>query len=111
MTKKELFQLLQILRHYYEQFELNQEKLDAWYRVLRYEEFDIVKQKLEAFVKHSVYAPKISDLLKKDSTVDYIVPNSEETKRSLPTSVQTSSDEVAQAELAKMRRILGIERS
>ena len=49
MTKKELFQLLQILRCYYEQFEVNQEKLDAWYRVLRLEEFDTVKKNLENY--------------------------------------------------------------
>lgn len=111
MTKKELFQLLQILRHYYEQFELNQEKLDVWYTVLCCEEFDVVKRNLENYVKYSVYAPKISDLVRKEDTLTYLVPNSEETKISLPTSVQTSSDEVVQTELAKMRRILGIERS
>ena len=111
VTKKELFQLLQILRCYYEQFEVNQEKFDAWYRVLRLEEFDTVKKNLENYVKHSLYVPKISDLVRTEGVRTYLVPSSEETKMSLSSEIQTASADVIQTELAKMRQILGIERS
>ncbi|WP_153127320.1 replicative helicase loader/inhibitor [Peribacillus tepidiphilus] len=110
MTKREVFILLGMIAEYYEQFQLDQKRVDAWYEALKDCSFDRIKNNLLAFVVESAFPPKISDLVRKTSAVSRFIPSYEETKSILYTNQQLAKEECIQEELAKMREILGIRR-
>lgn len=109
MMKRETFELLKAINTFYDQFIVNQEKVNLWHEVLKSYEHDIVQERLFSFVKESPYPPKIADLLPK-STGAMTVPNARETRFIMATRHKLASEEVVQRELANMRAILGIQR-
>lgn len=109
MTKRETFSLMARIAVYYEQFELDQKKLDSWHEVLKDCNLEELEAALQAHVSTSVYPPKIADLLKKPQETR-VVPGPEETKRITAGNEKPASREVMQSELEKVRAILGIGR-
>lgn len=110
MTKRELFSLMQLVREYYEQFEFDQAKLDAWYLVLKEEDFACVRERIVEYVARFPNPPRVSELMKKNTVFSRAVPDLEETEANLVVSVRRASAEVVRDQLAKMREILGIRR-
>ncbi|PLT33505.1 replicative helicase loader/inhibitor [Bacillus sp. V5-8f] len=110
MTKRELFTLLDLITEYYDQFEVDQKKVDSWHEALRAYSFEKVKENTLAFVTTSPYPPKISDLVGGNPVASRYVPDDKETVVVLYTREKPASEEVIQEELAKMRQILGIRR-
>ncbi|MBT2690132.1 hypothetical protein J7I93_18345 [Bacillus sp. ISL-47] len=111
MTKRETYTLLALIAVYYEQFEVNQRKIDSWHEVLQSHEVEDLRRNLLLHVKESPYPPKISDLVRKSAMVSRAIPNCLDTDCIVPIAWKPASEEVVQAELAKMREILGIRRS
>ncbi|KAF0822784.1 MULTISPECIES: hypothetical protein [Cytobacillus] len=110
MTKRETYTLLALIAVYYEQFEVNQLKIDYWHEVLQHHEVEDLRLNLLRHVEVSPYPPKISDLVRKSAAVSRAVPDCRDTAYIVPTSWKPAREEVVQAELAKMREILGIAR-
>ncbi|MBS4178131.1 replicative helicase loader/inhibitor [Lederbergia citrea] len=110
MTKRETFTLLALIAVYYEQFDFDQKKVDSWHQVLKEHHIDQLKNNLIRHVSSSPYPPKISDLIRKPETGARVIPNVEETTYIITHSWMPASEEVVQAELVKIREILGIER-
>ncbi|MEK3822906.1 hypothetical protein MKY20_27955 [Cytobacillus sp. FSL W8-0315] len=110
MTKRETYTLLALIAVYYEQFEVNQQKIDYWHEVLRHHEVEDLRQNLLQHVEVSPYPPKISDLMRKSAAVSRAIPDCRDSAFIVPISWKPASEEVVQAELAKMREILGIVR-
>ncbi|WP_312474760.1 replicative helicase loader/inhibitor [Neobacillus sp.] len=108
MIKRETFELLKRIAVFYDQFVVNQEKVNLWHEVLKEYTFEEIQGNLLTFVKDSSFPPKLSDLIPK-ATNSKTVPNSEETKKRTP-RLEPASEWVIQRELAKMRAILGIDR-
>ena len=108
MTKKEAYMIAKLIVSYYEQIKFDQNKLDAWYEILKAYEFERVKANLEWFVKHSEFPPKVKDLIQNEMDVSANVPGYQETQALLEETYGGSSSEIAQQELAKIRKILGI---
>ncbi|WP_409300285.1 hypothetical protein [Peribacillus sp. SCS-155] len=108
MTKKEVFQLLDLIAEFYEQFEVEQKKVDAWFEVLRSFPFDRAKKKVLSLAAASPYSPKISDLVAAKETTNRYIPDLEETHTILNNKPKPATEAVIQEELAKMRDILGI---
>ena len=67
MNKKEIYTLMTQIQAYYEKFQFDQQKLDAWHLVLQKYSNDRVHEKLLEFVVHSPHHPKISDLVQNSS--------------------------------------------
>ncbi|VEF46680.1 Uncharacterised protein [Bacillus freudenreichii] len=109
MTKRETFSLMARIAVYYDQFGLDQKKLDSWHEVLKGCNLEELEAALHAHVSASVYPPKIADLLKKP-LVARVVPGPEETARITAGKEKLASPEVMQRELEKVRTILGIGR-
>ncbi|RST61222.1 hypothetical protein D5F11_004035 [Siminovitchia terrae] len=109
MTKRETFSLMARIAVYYEQFELDQKKLDSWHEVLKECNLEELEAALQAHVSASVYPPKIADLLKKLLEAR-VVPGPEETASIAAGKDKPASREVIQRELEKVRTILGIGR-
>lgn len=109
MTKRETFSLMARIAVYYEQFELDQKKLDSWHEVLKGCNLEELETALHAHVSASVYPPKIADLLKRPQEAR-VVPGPEETERITAGKENPASREVMQSELEKVRTILGIGR-
>lgn len=63
MNKKESYKLMDLIQAYYEKFQFDQQKLDAWYMILQKYSYDEVQKNLLKFVEESPHAPKISDLV------------------------------------------------
>ena len=63
MSKKECYKLMDLIQVYYEKFQFDQHKLDAWYMVLQKYSYDKVQKNLLKFVEESPHPPKISDLV------------------------------------------------
>ena len=108
MMKRETFELLKRIVVFYDQFEVNQEKVNLWHEVLKGYPFAEIQGNLLAFVKASSFPPKVSDLISK-STNSKTIPNAEETLKRT-SRLKPASEIVVQRELAKMRAILGIDR-
>ncbi|WHY83822.1 replicative helicase loader/inhibitor [Siminovitchia fortis] len=106
MTKRETFSLMARIAVYYEQFELDQKKLDSWHEVLKDCNLEELEAALHEHVSASVYPPKIADLLKKPASAR-VVPDPEETERITAGNEKPASREVVESELAKVRAILG----
>lgn len=110
MSKRETFQLLSIIAVFYEQFTVDQKKVDLWHEVLKNDSFENLQQRLFVFVKGSPYPPKISDLIPKDPRSAQNIPDKDETRILVKQTPVPASPEVAERYLAEMRKILGIER-
>lgn len=67
MNKKELYTLMVLIQAYYEKFQFDQQKLDAWHLVLQKYSYDPVHSNLLKFVLDSPHPPKISDLVQNTS--------------------------------------------
>ncbi|MFD2442590.1 hypothetical protein ACFSO7_01070 [Bacillus sp. CGMCC 1.16607] len=63
MNKKELYKLMDFIQDYYDKFQFDQKKLDAWHLVLQKYSYDSVHENLLKFVVDSPHPPKISDLV------------------------------------------------
>lgn len=63
MTKQEVFELLKTINVYYERFEVNQIKIDAWYDAMKEYKFDHSLRNLNKYIKTSKFAPTIADLV------------------------------------------------
>lgn len=109
MIKWETFELLKQIAVFYEQFTVDQQKVDLWHEVLKGYTFDEVEAKLHRFVQESDFPPKIADLVKKPKSTN-TTSNQEETMTYIIRKPQPAPEMVVQTELAKMREILGIVR-
>ncbi|WHY03428.1 replicative helicase loader/inhibitor [Neobacillus sp. DY30] len=67
MNKKELYTLMVLIQAYYEKFQFDQQKLDAWHMVLQKYTYERVHEQLLNFVVDSPHPPKISDLVQNTS--------------------------------------------
>ncbi|WP_053600563.1 hypothetical protein [Bacillus sp. FJAT-18017] len=110
MTKREVFLLLKMITTYYEHFVVDQEKVDNWHRLLKESSFEQCKQRLLAHAAVSPYPPRICDFASKPAAVGRAIPNCNETNYVLFQRERPASAEVAEAHMAKIREILGIER-
>jgi hypothetical protein len=109
MTKRETFELLKKIAVFYDQFDVNPEKVDLWFQVLLSFSFEETQQKLFSYVREGHYPPKVVDLIPK-STAKPTIPSQDETKFIIKMRERPASEVVVQRELAKMREILGIKR-
>jgi hypothetical protein len=109
MIKREIFELLKKIAVFYDQFVVNQEKVNMWHEVLRGFSFEAVQENLLSFVKESAYPPKLFDLVQESPNTSTI-PNPEETKKIITPNLVPAREIVVQKELEKMRAILGIVR-
>jgi hypothetical protein len=109
MTKRETFEILKKIAVYYDQFVVDQEKLNLWHQVLKSFSFEEILQNLFSFVRDGHYPPKVADLIPK-SGAKPTIPSPDETKVILTTRLPQASPEVVQRELANIREILGIVR-
>ena len=108
MIKRETFELLKKIAVFYDQFEVNQEKVNLWYEVLREYSLAEIQGNLFTFVKNSSYPPKLAELIAHANLIK-MVPNLVETRQTT-SKLLPASETVVQRELAKMRTILGITR-
>jgi hypothetical protein len=67
MNKKEIYKLMDLIQVYYDKFQFDQHKLDAWHRVLQKYSYDRVHENLLKFMVDSPHPPKISDLVQNTS--------------------------------------------
>ena len=108
MIKRETFQLLSMIQGYYDQFEVDQVKLDLWHEALKVYELEDLKKSLLTYVLHSAFPPKVADLVFKP-TVGTAIPNLEETKEIVTKDDQPVNAERIQWHLANIRKALGME--
>lgn len=108
MIKRETFDLLIKIAVFYDQFEVNQEKVNLWHEVLKDYSLAEIQGNLYTFVKHSSNPPKLAELIIHANHTK-MVPNLEETRKST-SKLMPASETVVQRELANMRTILGITR-
>ncbi|MFH7819170.1 hypothetical protein [Neobacillus thermocopriae] len=110
MNKRETFTLLKIIWNFYDQFVVDQDKVNYWYEAMKDWPLEEVQKNLLEFVRQSPYPPKVSELAPNKTTNAMSVPNLEETKVIITRQHKPASEEVAQRSMAQMRAILGIER-
>jgi len=116
ISKKQTFEILTMIKEYYEQFEITQSKIDAWYLALKDYEYDIILRNLVQYSKEHKFAPKIADLIsEKTNEVDRIhaIPNVEETLEYLhsisrKTEISEDEQQLVEKSKEKIRKILGI---
>ncbi|WP_223593608.1 replicative helicase loader/inhibitor [Neobacillus bataviensis] len=109
MIKRETFELLKQIAVFYDQFVVNQEKVNLWHEALKGYSFDEVHQNLLSFVVESTFPPKLADLVKKSPPMN-MTPSQEETMKWIIRKPPLASEEVVERHLAEMRKILGIVR-
>ena len=109
MTKRETFELLKKIKVFYDQFIVNQEKLNLWHEVLKDFPLEEIQENLFVYVTGSSFPPKVADLILKSESKQ-AVPSPNETKGIFTAGLGPASPEVVQRELTKMRDILGIMR-
>ncbi|MCP3740423.1 hypothetical protein [Rossellomorea sp. BNER] len=108
MIKRETYKLLEMIAEYYQQFKINQKKIDTWHIVLQTYTFEEIEENLITYVARSPYPPMLSELTRKAENISRVIPDSQDTIAILYPTSKPANDEVVQAELAKMREILGI---
>jgi hypothetical protein len=116
MNKKQTFEILTLIQNFYEQFDINQNKIDAWHLVLKNFDLDKVKDNLLQYCRSSIYPPKVADLIKdKPKILDRMnaIPGVEETRfylNSFPNPEEFTDEQKQSIEQskAKIRQILGI---
>jgi len=111
MTKRDVFELLKLISVYYESYEINQEKVDQWFKMLKDYQYGLLERNLRRHVACSPYAPKVSDLIRHPENGSRAIPNVEETRSFLKQNQKPASEEVVQRSLAKIREILCIKGS
>jgi hypothetical protein len=111
MTKKEVFQILKLIKLYYDSFEVNQERVDEWYLMLKNQPFSTLQKHIREHAAHSAYPPKICELIRKPVLGSRDIPNVEETRVFLHRQEPRASEETVQKSLEQMREILGMKRS
>lgn len=79
MIKRETYSLLSMIEVYYDQFKVDQRKVDLWHEALQNYELEDLKKELVTFVLYSSYPPKVTDLVPK-TPVGTNIPNLAETK-------------------------------
>ncbi|WP_420490519.1 replicative helicase loader/inhibitor [Neobacillus drentensis] len=67
MIKRETFALLTRITVFYDQFEVNQEKVNLWHEVLREYPLTEIQGNLLTFVRNSSYPPKLAELIACDN--------------------------------------------
>lgn len=115
MTKAETLELLKLIKTYYEHFEFDQTKLDAWARILKPENYERIEANLIVYVKYNQFPPKVADLIKaKEARTDRsaAIPNVEETYHYLSEMERAEPTEEEQEKIeqhkAAIRKVLGI---
>jgi hypothetical protein len=110
MTKRETFFLMTMISEYYKNFDINQDKVNAWYEALKSFSLEKAKENLVDFVKESPIPPRICDITMLPMSPLRRIPNAEDTAKFLSTPEALAPEEIIQMELAKMRKLLGLER-
>ncbi|MCY7572386.1 MULTISPECIES: replicative helicase loader/inhibitor [Bacillus] len=114
MTKKETLELLKLIKTYFEHFEIDQERIDAWARVLKPEDYEKIEANLIVYVKYNQFPPKVADLLnqKERHSRSAAIPNVEETHSYLSEMDKAEPTEEEQEQIerhkAEIRKVLGI---
>jgi hypothetical protein len=109
-TKRETYALLEQIHLCYDQFQINQQKIDCWHEALRDFPYERLQGNLLKYVTHASFPPKICDLISTSDGVSRAIPDAKETYTQLKNDHRPASKEVIKAELAKMRKLLGIVR-
>src|SRR5690606_2618454 len=110
MTKRETFTLLALIAVYYEQFEVNQEKIDTWHKALKPYSFAELEENLLAHVAASPYPPKIAQLIAKKQVDSRAIPSLEVTSQRMEMETSPAQTSVIGMELEKTRSIPDIKR-
>ncbi|RHW43470.1 hypothetical protein D1B31_02075 [Neobacillus notoginsengisoli] len=110
MTKREIYTILKMTASYYDQFVIDQEKVDNWHKVLKESTFEQCEQRLMYYAAASPYPPKLCDFANKPAGAGRAIPNCQETLEVLWQTDKQASNEVAKFHMEKIRKILGIER-
>jgi hypothetical protein len=116
INKKETFELLTLIKDFYDQFEITQNRIDSWHMVIKNCDFESLKKNLLLYCRENIFPPKVADLIKeKPKILDRMnaVPDVQETRRYLAslnrqgeyTEEQLQSIEQSKAQI---RKILGI---
>jgi N-dimethylarginine dimethylaminohydrolase len=116
INKEQTFELLKLIKDFYEQFEITQSKLDSWHLVIKDCELETVKNNLLLYCKENVFPPKVADLIKeKSKIIDRMnaIPNVEETRQylvALSQKTEYTDEQLQSIEISKaqIRKILGI---
>jgi hypothetical protein len=109
-TKRETYALLEQIYLYYGQFQINQQLIDSWHEALKDFSYERLHKNLLNYVTHSSFPPKICDLISTSDLRHARVPDATETYSQLINDQAPANEEVIKAELAKIRKLLGIER-
>ncbi|MCY7947336.1 replicative helicase loader/inhibitor [Bacillus atrophaeus] len=116
MIKKQTFEIMALIKQYFEHFEITQNKVDSWHELLQDADYEQVRNTLINFCKRSKFPPKVADLLNaKPATVDRMnaIPSVEETKEYLakmaaPNELTDQERASIEKSKAEIRRMLGI---
>jgi hypothetical protein len=109
-TKRETYALLEQIYLYYEQFQINQQKIDSWHQALKVFSYEQLHKNLLNYVTHSIFPPKICDFISTTAGVSRVIPDATETCSQLMNDQPQTNEEVVKLELAKIRELLGIQR-
>lgn len=109
-TKRETYALLEQIYLYYEQFQIDQQKIDSWHEALKDFSYEPLHRNLLKYVTHSSFPPKICDLISTADRISRAIPDTTETNIQLMDDQHPASEDVVKAELAKIRKLLGIQR-
>ena len=82
MKLDEVWTLFERIAHYYPVFSADDDKAEAWHRVLRDIPFDVACENLEVHVRESSYPPTVADI-RRGYEERSNVPGVEETRRML----------------------------
>ncbi|WP_339205273.1 replicative helicase loader/inhibitor [Bacillus sp. PS11(2022)] len=116
MIKKQTFEIMSLIKQYFEHFEITQQKIDSWHELLQEAEYEEVRRNLINFCRLNKFPPKVADLLNaKPATVDRVnaIPSVEETKEYLakmaaPAELTEQERASIEKSKAEIRRMLGI---
>jgi hypothetical protein len=115
ISKKETFELLETISAFYEQFEINQNRIDSWHLAIKDYEFERLKDNLLQYCRESKYPPKVADLVNEKSKIlDRMnaIPDVLETRKYLDSLNQTNNTDEEKVSIeqskAEIRKTLGI---
>lgn len=110
MKKSETFTLLALIANYYEQFDINQKKVDTWHKALKSFNYEQLEKNLLVHVAESPYPPKIAQLVQRETATSRIIPSIEETSKLTHQRAKRAKEDMIQNELRKMRSILDLDK-
>jgi hypothetical protein len=58
ISKNQTFEIMTLITDFYDQFEINQNKIDSWHLILKNEDFDKVKHNLFDYSNAMYFHPK-----------------------------------------------------